>query len=116
VYTDDFFRLPYSNKLWMLVNEFVMTPIDERLREKEYNVIIADNGGKGFDSKVICYKAESYIPFDIDMVDKVNLVLPEYKFTRKEYKELIEYIKTLPDGEFQAKVAEHGKTLNMDRP
>jgi len=32
-------------------------------------------------------------------------------FTDAEFNELIKYIKTLPDGEFQAKVAEHGKSL-----
>lgn len=33
------------------------------------------------------------------------------QFTDSEFKDLIKYIKTLPDGEFQAKVAEHGKRL-----
>ena len=31
-------------------------------------------------------------------------------FTDEEFDDLIKYIKTLPDGEWQAKVAEHGKT------
>jgi len=31
----DFYRLPYSNKLWMLVAEFAMTPVDKRFKENK---------------------------------------------------------------------------------
>ena len=106
---DHFYQLPFSNKLWMLAAEFAMTPVDKRFKENEYNVIIAHTG---FYLSTAWYKvAPNTQIYDVDNIDNTDLSLPEYKFTTKEYKELIKYIKTLPDGEFQIKVAEHGKTL-----
>jgi len=105
----DFYRLPFSNKLWMLVAEFAMTPVDKRFKENKYNVIIAHNH---YFIDTVWYKlGEFYFPFDTDTIDTDFLTSNKYAFTDAEFNELIKYIKTLPDGEFQAKVAEHGKTL-----
>lgn len=107
----DFYRLPFSNKLWMLVSEFAMTPVDKRFKENKYNAIIAR---KNFHISTVWYKVVENTPYNIyniATINNANLSLPEYQFTVKEYNDLIKYIKTLPDGEFQAKVAEHGKTL-----
>lgn len=106
---DDFYRLPFSNKLWMLAAEFAMTPVDKRFKKNKYNVIIAHNH---YFIDTVWYKlGEFYSPFDTDTIDADFLTSNKYAFTEEEYKELIKYIKTLTDGEFQAKVAEHGKTL-----
>ena len=104
-----FDKLPYSHKLWMILAELAMTKLSDRLNEPKYNVIIANIG---FHIRTVWYKVDDQnFSYDVDTIDDDDLVLYEYKFTEKEYKELIKYIKTLPDGEFQAKVAEHGKTL-----
>ena len=110
--TFEFDKLPYSHKLWMILAELAMTKPSDRLNEPKYNVIIADIG---FHIKTVWYKVDDQIDdqnlsCDVDTIDDDDLVFHEYKFTEKEYKELIKYIKTLPDGEFQAKVAKHGKT------
>ena len=107
-----FDKLPYSHKLWMILAELAMTKPSDRLNEPKYNVIIANIG---FHIKTVWYKVNDQIDdqnlsYDVDTIDDDDLILPEYKFTEKEYKKLIKYIKTLPDGEYQAKVAEHGKT------
>ena len=65
----------------------------------------------GFHIRTVWYKVDDQnFSYDVDTIDDDDLILPEYKFTEKEYKKLIKYIKTLPDGEYQAKVAEHGKS------
>ena len=105
----DFYRLPFSNKLWMLVAEFAMTPVDKRFKKNKYNVIIAHNH---YFIDTVWYKlGELSFPFDTDTIDTDFLTSNRYTFSDEEFNELIKYIKTLPDGEFQAKVAEHGKTL-----
>jgi len=109
----EFNRLPYSHKLWMILAELAMTKPSDRLNEPKYNVIIANIG---FHIKTVWYKVDDQIDdqnlsCDVDTIDDDDLVLHEYKFTEQEYKELIKYIKSLPSGEWQAKVAEHGKTL-----
>lgn len=90
----NFYQLPYSSKLWMLVSEFAMTPVDKRFKKNKYNVIIAHN--HYFIDTVWCKVGELSFPFDTDTVDTDFLTSNNYTFT---------------DGEFQARVAEHGKTL-----
>jgi len=112
IVASEFDKLPYSHKLWMILTELAMTKPSDRLNEPKYNVIIANIG---FHIRTVWYKVDDQIDdqnlsYDVDTIDDDDLVLPEYKFTEKEYKELIKYIKTLPDGEWQAKVAERGKT------
>lgn len=112
IVASEFNELPYSHKLWMILAELAMTKPSDRLNEPKYNVIIANIG---FHIKTVWYKVNDQIDdqnllYDVDTIDDDDLILPEYKFTEKEYKKLIKYIKTLPDGDWQAKVAEHGKT------
>jgi len=102
------YKLPYGNKLWMILSELAMTKPSDRLSEPKYNVIIANIG---FHINTVWYKLEPLFPYDVDTIDDDDLVMNKYIFTEEEYQELIKYIKTLPDGEYQAKVAEHGKTL-----
>lgn len=112
---DYLYKLPYGNKLWMILSKLAMTKPSDRLSEPKYNVIIANIG---FHINTVWYKLESLFPYDVATfpydvatIDDDDLVRNKYIFTEEEYKELIKHIKTLPDGEYQAKVAEHGKTL-----
>lgn len=34
----NFYKLPFSNKLYMILSELAMTPLDERIGEKKYRV------------------------------------------------------------------------------
>lgn len=109
----DFYRLPYSNKLWMLAAEFAMTPVDKRFKENKYNVIIVNNSNNEYDDYPIEAWTQNSFGFSTDIYNSKNMLKGDLNayFTDAEFNELIKYIKTLPDGEFQAKVAEHGKTL-----
>lgn len=102
-----FNELPYSHKLWMILSELAMTPISER-EEHKWNVIFGNDGSEGY-SIVIWEKSisDKYILY---LTDPDYLTDSEAIFTDEEFRDLIKYIKTLPDGEWQAKVAEHGKT------
>ncbi|QBJ03760.1 hypothetical protein ATCCB_0067 [Lactobacillus phage ATCCB] len=94
--------------MWIILSQLAITPIKKR-HGKQYNVVIVNNP-----RKTIAY------PFEVWMNDKNGFFLSyvtedELKnnlsthFNEGQYNQLINYIKTLPDGEFQAKVAEHGK-------
>ena len=106
----EFNKLPYSHKLYMILAELAMTPLNER-KEHHWNVIIANNPNNGKYSYTAWFKTQN--GYDIfDGFSKQKLMVAEHtRFTDKEFDTLIKYIKTLPDGEWQAKVAEHGKTL-----
>ena len=106
----EFDKLPYSHKLYMILAELAMTPLNER-KEHHWNVIIANNPNNGKYSYTAWFKTQN--GYDIfDGFSKQKLMVAEHtRFTDKEFDTLIKYIKTLPDGEWQAKVAEHGKTL-----
>lgn len=112
----DFYRLPFSNKLWMLAAEFAMTPVDKRFKKNKYIVIIVNNSNNEYDDYPIEAWTQNSFGFSTDIYNSKNMLKGDLNayFTEEEYKELIKYIKTLPDGEFQAKVAEHGKTLIED--
>ena len=49
--------------------------------------------------------------YGLYLEDPDGLTCDNAIFTDDEFSALIKHIKTLPDGEWQAKVAEHGKTL-----
>ena len=110
----EFDKLPYSHKLWMILAELAMTSLDKRKDEHKWNVIVGNDDSEvevGFGS-IIAWKKDSlghgYI---LSLNDSDSLTHDEVVFTNDEFNALIKYIKTLPDGEWQAKVAEHGKTL-----
>jgi len=106
------YKLPYGNKLWMILSELSMTKISDRLNEPKYNVIIANNPGKDIMFPIEVWKHDSDNIFYLTCVEENELRKNNNTiFSENEYYQLIKYIKTLPDGEFQAKVAEHGKTL-----
>jgi len=105
---ENILKLKKGYSLWMILSQLAITPIKKR-RGKQYNVVIVNNP-----RKTIAY------PFEVWMNDKNGFFLSyvtedELKnnlsthFNEGQYNQLINYIKTLPDGEFQAKVAEHGK-------
>ena len=103
-----FEALPYSHKLWMILSELAMTPISER-EEHKWNVIVG-NDNYGLD-EIICWGKEDSKPtYLLCLADSNSLKMKSKIFTDDEYRDLIKHIKTLPDGEWQAKVAEHGKT------
>lgn len=109
----DFYRLPYSNKLWMLAAEFAMTPVDKRFKKNKYNVIIVNNSNNEYEDYPIEAWTQNSFGFSTEVYNSKNMLKGDLNayFTEEEFNDLIKYIKTLPDGEFQAKVAEHGKTL-----
>ena len=111
-----FDKLPYSHKLWMILAELAMTPIKDRVEQKKYRVIVAQDPNKYFSTYLWLRTAHNH-SFLLGGIDSsyykdhnFNTKYDLGVFTADQYKDLIKYIKTLPDGEFQAKVAEHGKT------
>lgn len=105
----EFDKLPYSHKLWMILAELAMTPLDKRKDECKWNVIVG-NDASGLINIVRWAKSVSYFKFQLLSSDSSSLADDDSTFTDEEFSDLIKYIKTLPDGEWQAKVAEHGKT------
>lgn len=101
--------LPYSHKLYMILAELAMTPLSER-KEHQWNVII---GKCDYSSDTIVWSKEDSltVSYGRDIIIENALEYTDYRFTDDEFNDLIKYIKTLPDGEWQAKIAEHGKTL-----
>lgn len=102
-----FDSLPFSHKLWMIASELAMTPLNER-EEHKWNVIVGNDDSK-IGSIVAWEKSllgHGYV-LSLDGLD--HLTYDGAVFTDKEFNDLIKHIKTLPDGEYQAKVAEHGK-------
>lgn len=104
----EFDKLPYSHKLYMILAELAMTPINER-KEHHWNVIIGNDGYRG-DSFVCWRKVYNGFPY-LYSSNSIHLTNDDVIFTDEEFSDLIKHIKMLPDGNWQAKVAEHGKTL-----
>ena len=104
-----FDELPYSHKLWMILAELAMTPLDKRKVEHKWNVIVG-NDDRGNRSIVVWEKSISNNGYILNIDGPHDLSFYTAIFTDKEFSDLIKHIKTLPDGEWQAKVAEHGKT------
>lgn len=105
----EFDKLPYSHKLWMILSELAITPLNKR-KEHKWNVIVG-NDSSGF-CNIICWKkSDSDFPYLLCLSDSIYSAYDDAIFTDEEFSDLIKYIKTLPDGEYQARVAEHGKTL-----
>lgn len=105
----EFDKLPYSHKLWMILAELAMTPLDKRKDEHKWNVIIG-NDDRGNRSIVAWEKSISNNGYALNIDDPDDLSFYTAVFTDEEFSDLIKYIKTLPNGEYQAKVAEYGKT------
>ena len=103
-----FEALPYSHKLWMILSELAMTPLNER-EEHKWNVIVGNDDGSGHKS-IVAWE-NTYYGYGLYLEDPDGLTCDNAIFTDDEFSALIKHIKTLPDGEWQAKVAEHGKTL-----
>ena len=77
---DCFKKIPFSNKLYMILSELAITPLDERVEEKKYYVKILD-GGLG------------YLNIDIStgnmrLFDKFETDLVKTKFTDKAIEQL----------------------------
>lgn len=105
------YKLPYGNKLWMILSELAMTKPSDRLSKPKYNVIIGKDGPH---ISTVWHKVNDSFPispYEIDTISDDYLTMPQYIFTGEEYLSLIKYIKTLPDCEFQVMVANHGKAL-----
>jgi len=100
--------LPYSHKLWMILAELSMTPISER-EEHKWNIIVGNDSSECIG--ITCWiKSNSNFPYLLYPSNLFSLTYDNAIFTDEEFSDLIKYIKTLPNGEYQAKVAEHGKT------
>ena len=107
-----FNELPYSHKLWMILSELAMTPISEREEHKWKVIVSNDNSGVW---NIICWKksekSDSNFPYLLCLSNSIFSACDDFIFTDEEFAGLIKYLKSLPDGEWLAKVAEHGKTL-----
>lgn len=104
----EFDELPYSHRLWMILAELAMTPLDKRKDEHKWNVIVG-NDNREIGSIIAWEKDFTGHGFVLTLDEPGHLAYDGATFTDEEFSDLIKYIKTLPDGEWQAKVAEHGK-------
>ena len=106
----EFAKMPHSHKLYMILAELAMTPISER-EEHKWNVIVGNDSSE--DKNIVCWiksDGDSHFPYLLCLSESYSLTYDDSTFTDEEFSDLIKYIKMLPDGEWQAKVAEHGKT------
>lgn len=104
-----FSNMPYSHKLWMILAELAMTPLDKRKEEHKWNVIVGNDDY--VEGSVIAWEKAITGNGYLLRIDYLNtLAYDRAVFTDDEFNALIKHIKKLPDGEWQAKVAEHGKT------
>ena len=116
----NFDDLPFSHKLWMILSELSMTPVDERVPERKWSVPIC----KTASYKVVWSKVkvpargfgpcstpeEPFSPVTLFNYTEQSIgVKDDYIFTDSEYKELLDYLHTLPDGNYQVEMAEHNK-------
>lgn len=117
LYTVDAWRtslkLPFGNKLWMILSELVMTPLDKRNGHK-FNVVVGkcdiDYNSNMPRRCVVWAKSQSHDNyFYLSTVNHADLGEDNFTFSESEYVKLICFIKRLPDGNTQAKIAELGK-------
>lgn len=111
IFASGFNELPYSHKLWMILAELAMTPLDKRKDEHKWNVIVGNDSSR--DKSIVCWiksDGDFNFPYLLCLSESYSLTYDDSTFTDEEFSNLIKYIKILPDGEWQAKVAEHGKT------
>ena len=96
-----------KRKLLIAGIDMAMTPLHKRVEHK-WNVIVG-NDSSGFDD-IICWRKEGRnSTYLLCLADSNSLKKKSNIFTDEEFSDLIKYIKALPDGDWQAKVAEHGK-------
>lgn len=109
IFASGFNELPYSHKLWMILAELAMTPLDKRKDEHKWNVIVGNDDY--VEGSVIAWEKAFTGNGYLLRIDYLNTLAHDRAvFTDDEFNALIKHIKKLPDGEWQAKVAEHGKT------
>lgn len=109
LYVDNsyFGKLPFSNKLYMILSELSVTPCANRYNL--YNVIISNT-----DSLLTVYGHRLILgktKFSTYGITSKYLKHDKYMFTDGELMDLINYLLTLPNGNKLAKIAELGKTL-----
>lgn len=63
---NDFKKIPFSNKLYMILSELAITPLDEREEEKKYYVKVFD--GQNFLKLNLQLKQRDDIPLDWNKV------------------------------------------------
>ena len=97
-----------KRKLLIAGIDMAMTPLHERVEHK-WNVVIGEDNSKGIPLVIWVKSDHSCHDYFLGEAQKNDLKDSETRFSDSEYAKLIEYIKTLPDGDWQAKVAEHGK-------
>lgn len=85
--------------------DMAMTPLDKRVEHK-WNVIVG-NDNSGF-CNIVCWKksekSDSDFPYLLCLSDSIYLSCDDSFFTDEEFSDLIKYIKTLPNGEWQTSV------------
>lgn len=81
-----FYKLPFSNKLYMILSELAMTPLDERIDEKKYYIRIC-YGLLGYLN--IDTTADKMRVYDVyETYDSYGNCLMKTKFTDKDIEEL----------------------------
>lgn len=99
-----------KRKLLVASVDMAMTPLHKRVEHK-WNVIVGNDSSR--DKSIVCWiksDGDFHFPYLLCLSESYSLTYDDSTFTDDEFSDLIKYIKTLPDGEYQAKVAEHGKT------
>ena len=96
-----------KRKLLIAGINMAMTPLHKRVEHK-WNVIVGNDSSKS--KSIVCWiKSDSDFPYLLCLSDLSSLAYDDSTFTDEEFSDLTKYIKALPDGDWQAKVAEHGK-------
>ncbi|GAB2555111.1 hypothetical protein [Levilactobacillus fujinensis] len=91
-----------------VAQEFAWTPLAER--EKRWNVVIGNFEDENGDLKLsVWWKGDHGEFWIFDTVALEDLSEPENIFTDTEFDSLVAYIKTQPNGDTYAKIAELGK-------
>jgi len=75
-----FLGMPFSNKLYMIMAELAMTPLDERVEEKKYYVKVYDD--------VLGYLKINYFTGKMSLADKYEGNGYKTKFNDKEIEQL----------------------------
>lgn len=101
-------------KVASVAQDYAWTPIAERKDEKRWNVVIGSELQVGGTFYTIWSKGNIKPCYTNDSVVSSELDEPENIFTDSEFDDLITCLKSLPNGDTYAKIAELGKREVVD--
>ena len=108
---DELKNCPKKQEVWNAATALAATPLDEREEEKKYNVIV------GIDNSqiVAAWIKDDIEKYTLSYVCHSTLeAWSDFQFTESEFQNLLKYLKSLPQGDKQVKIAKIGKTLVND--